>query len=212
MALSDCDTPALDEKLEATNGVFVSPLGVQVEVYKNWLYVRDEKAWQEGGGFVKHTVMQINAGDLHYKDLQFRAVRGPQNGVYAVVWATQYQDQVEGEDYKPPIVTGMVGIGVYGYYGDEWVGVEDESLKWFVDTLRKKESETLRIGDQAVETESYVLDVPDVFRELDFGKSLRFNQGDMFFAKELGVPLQASAPGEAQDSILSRAFTLMEEE
>ena len=59
MALSNWDTFAVDEKGEPTDGRFTSALGVEVEIYKNWLYVRDEQAWRDGGRFVSPTVMSM---------------------------------------------------------------------------------------------------------------------------------------------------------
>lgn len=41
MALSNWDTMSMDEKGKTLSGEFVSPLGVKVEFYKNWIYVRE---------------------------------------------------------------------------------------------------------------------------------------------------------------------------
>lgn len=148
MALSNWDTLSLNQDSEPTNGSFTSPLGVEVSVYKNWLYVRDPHAWQEGGRFIEPIVMQIEQGTLTYKDVQIVAIRGPQNGVYAVIWSTQYHDNDEDGNYVPPTVTGMIGIGVSGFEEPEdakslddvkWVGVKPESLKWFIDKLNETE-------------------------------------------------------------------------
>src|SRR5271154_4408257 len=85
MALSNWDTLAVDEKGEPCSGSFVSPLGIEIEIYKNWLYVRDAKAWVESDHcFTNDTIMQIENGKLRYKDVEITAIRGPKNGVYCV--------------------------------------------------------------------------------------------------------------------------------
>jgi len=179
MALSNWDTLAFDEKGESSTGDFTSKLGVEVEVYKNWLYVRDEKAWVDGGQFVKSTVMQIQHGEITYKDIHVVALRGPQNGVYAFVWS--------GWEHEKTL-TGMIGIGVYGYDDrGEFIGVTTDSLEWF--------KEQIKTGD---------LDVPKVLKEIDLSKGQRFNQGDAFFAQHLGEGIPATPPGEAGPTVVSQ--------
>lgn len=208
MALSNWDTMAFDEAGQPTNGVFETPLGVQVEIYKNWLYIRDAKAWREDGEYVEPTVMEIQEGRLHYLDLHVLALRGPQNGVYCVVWHTKYQEQEKGEPYRPPIVTGMVGMGVYGFRGEEWVGAEEESVRWFVGRLQKKEPEDF---DGLGTHEFYVLNVPDVFRQFDWGRGLRFNQGDAYLADRLGEETPATEVGQQQKPMLMKMLGEKEE-
>lgn len=117
MALSNWATLALnlDGKRIDTVGTEwpVSKLGVRIEIYKNWLYVSDAKAWRDGGTYVEPIVMQINHGELNYLDWHIVAVRGPQQGVF-VVATTRDGDKL----------TGFVGCGVYGYDDHRWVGVE----------------------------------------------------------------------------------------
>jgi hypothetical protein len=212
MALSNWDTMALNEKGEPSHGEFTSPCGVSVEFYKNWLYVRDAKAWQEGGGYTEPTVMEIQPGDIRYKDVHILALRGPQNGVFAVVW-TGYGDEVKG----------MAGCGVYGYEGMEWIGVTPESLTWWVAKLRGEHEETYNLSSYVTEPDgssreeklpemkSMVpdLDVPDVFRKLEWGQALRFNQGDAFFAAAAGQATPGTAPGEAQPTVMSQMIPFL---
>lgn len=117
MALSNWDTLAVDHKGESVGGSWTSPAGVTVEFYKNWLYVRHPKAWTKASSFIKPVIMQINSGDFTYLDVNIHAVRGPKNGVYAAIWTSKYQEQSKekGAPYVPPTVTGMVGIGCYGF-------------------------------------------------------------------------------------------------
>jgi hypothetical protein len=169
MSLSNWDTMAFDEKGEPTNGVFVSKLGVCVAFYKNWLYVRDEKAWEEGGAYIKPTVMHVQSGDLHYKDVGIHALRGPQNGIFAVVYS--------GYGKEAP---GMLGCGVSGYEGDDWVGVTPATIEWWAAHLEE-------------------LEVPF---EIDLKKGQRFNQGDAYFAKALGEDVPATNAGEAEKPVM----------
>lgn len=113
MALGNWAYFSLNEKSEHTSGTLHSEFGVQVETYKNWLYVGDEKAWDEKSGSAKPTVMEIHEGDLLYKDVQIVARRGPKNGIYFVACSPCY---------CPKQI--MVGIGVYGYNNSNWVGIE----------------------------------------------------------------------------------------
>jgi hypothetical protein len=210
MALSNWDTFAMDFKGNPSSGEFVSPLGVRVEVYKNWLYVKDEKAWRKGGHFVDGTVMQVTEGIIDYQDVHIAAVRGPQDGVYTVIW---------NDDYKHP-AQGIVGCGVYGYKEKEWVGVEQESVEFFQHLLQDYEvvEETLHgtthhgngttsKTSTNIKYNAYVMEtIPDEARSLDLSKGIRFNQGDMFFNENLETNLEASAPGEASEPILMQAL------
>jgi len=201
MALSNWDTLVIDETGKAINGVFKSPLGIEVEFYKNWLYIHDKKAWEEGGAFVEDTVMEVQSGCFRYKDTNVLAFRGPQNGVFAIVWNTTYE---KGKDAK---TTGMVGCGVYGYDDSgEFIGVIPETKRWFVACL--KETEVVKIegageGGKTMEYESSVLDFPEEFKKLDWEQALRFNQGDAYFAARLGHEIPATEVGKPEPTIMS---------
>lgn len=245
MALSNWDTLAVNQTGESTNGVFVSPLGVSVEFYKNWLYVRDKQGWNKGGRFVEPTVMQVEHGVLHYKDVSITAIRGPQNGVYAVVQSTVYPPHLTEDCAKckakakayrheqncPDFVDTkyfvMVGCGVYGYSGEDWVGVDDESKKFLVDWIQKSEQEEFPVPRQLVnklategdirahfaskgqrvtritEENVYIAYESHLFedhvRGVDLSKALRFNQGDAYFANKLGTDIPATEPGTAEE-------------
>lgn len=131
MALSDWDTLAVDLQGNPTNGVFVSPADVRVSIYKNWVYVDDEKAWHEGCRYDKPCIMEIQHGYVQYMDVHIMAIRGPQEGVYVVVWHENYSNNKKE-------INGMVGCGVDGFIGDKWVGVTEESKqylkKWITGT------------------------------------------------------------------------------
>lgn len=122
MALSDYDTLALDETGQPTNGVFTSPLGVTVEFYKNWLYIRDPALQKPKGGaydFARDTVMSVNSGHLHYRDVEIFAERSSdRTKVFAVVKSGhEFQEFTDkaGVTHPASVETGMVGIARLGY-------------------------------------------------------------------------------------------------
>jgi hypothetical protein len=204
MALSNWDSLSVDQAGNPTSGVFTSPLGVSVEVYKNWLYVRDEKAWV-AGAFSRPTVMEVQAGNIRYKDVHIHAVRGPRSGVYAAVHVSVYEKETDGcdkckaargkyhasdcVDRVPTHVLGMVGCGVYGYDGEEFVGVTEDCVEFLRDWLTNDD-----------------VDHPPEFRRINFGGATRHNQGDAFFASHFGEPVPATAPGAAEPTIMSQLF------
>jgi hypothetical protein len=194
MALSNWDTLAANEKGAPISGSFKSPMGVVVEIYKNWIYLHDAKAWEKGA-FTEDVVARITEGCFQYKDVSILTLRGPQEGVFVVAWS--------GAEYSKNI-QGIVGCGVYGYENSEWKGVLPETVKWFNDKLNEKEQTSLDIGDGPVYEDAYVLDVPRVFRVIELNGGLRYNQGDKYFADKLGIDVPATSPGEADKSILSR--------
>lgn len=197
MALSNWDTLALTHDGAASDGSFTSPLGIQVEFYKNWLYIRDPKGWRAGGHYLEPTVAEVTSGRLVYQDVTIEVLRGPQNGVYAVVWSGHKHDGS---------IRGIVGCGVSGYDGETWTGVLPASLAWWRERLTETERAVLEYDGERHEYDDPVLDVPDVFRKLDWSGAVRFNQGDAYFAARLGGPLPATVPGAADDPMLMRAL------
>lgn len=207
MALSNWDTSAVDLKGEPQAGCFVSPGGIRVEICKNWIYVHDAKAWREGGQFVADTIMEIVEGHIRYHDVRIRAIRGPQNGVYAVCWRENY-------DNKQLVVTGMIGCGVSGYKGEEWVGVLSESVeflqRWisnkertFTDDEIEKMLPDLDDKAKAEVREEFSFDFPEEIAAVNLDRAIRFNQGDEYFADKIGTPLNATKPGGSVKPILS---------
>jgi len=212
MALSNWDTLAVNLKGEPQSGFFVSPGGVKVEIYKNWVYIHDPEAWREKGSYVKDTIMQINHGDLHYHDVEIRAIRGPQEGIYVACWHTDYKDE-------EIIYTGMVGCGVYGFAGEEWIGVTPESVAFLQKWISYKERTWTDEGvDDMVAhlanpdidpkdwrkelQEEYTFDFPEEIAGVKLDQAIRYNQGNMYFTEKVGMPLEATKPGEPSSTIL----------
>lgn len=186
MALSNWDTLSVNETGESCAGSFVSPLGIQVEIYKNWLYVRSELMWLEGGNYVFPTIAEIREGELVIGDVHIVCRRGPQEGVYAFVWHSRYDREL-----KQSFVTLMAGCGVYGYRTDtdeaEYIGVTTGSLAFLA-----------RLTRQLVASS----DIPQDFGLIEWDKVARFNQGDQFFASTYGIDTPETAPGNADGQLL----------
>lgn len=190
MAMSNWDTLAIDLDGKSNDGCLNAPCGFGVEIYKNWLYLRHPQMWHAGCSFVAPTIIEMSHGEIKICNTTIIAKRGDtKQSVMVAAFHTAYAEQVKGETYKPPTYTGMVGIGCYGYKGDEWVGVEraevDELASWL---------EALRADHDLP------MAPPDVYA------ASRFNQGDAYFAERTGVGalLQATAPGEAHPTIMSQ--------
>ena len=214
MALSNWDTMAFALDGQPIAGTFTSPSGVVVSVYKNWIYVEDDKAWTEGSGYSHPVVLEVQEGRLTYKDVDMVAIRGPQTGVF--VFAASHPIGPDGKrDHKTDI--GMLGIGVYGYDDrGEFVGVTQETLDW----LRAKLSEKVKVDTSGWDPAlmamealdplyEHVLDVPEGFRSIDLGVGQRFNQGDAYFAGKLGTLVPATSPGEPAPTVMSRIIADM---
>lgn len=215
MALSNWDTLAVDLNGEPQAGFFVSPGGVKVEIYKNWIYVHDAKAWREGGSFSKDTIMEISHGEIQYHDVEIRAVHGPQQGVYVVCWH-------RGKDGH----TGMIGCGVCGFDKEDWVGVKPESVgflqNWISNKERMWEDEEVaemvkHLNNPDIDPkdweqelrETYVFDFPEDIAGVKLTQGVRYNQGDMYFTEKVGMPLDATKPGKSEEPTITKLIDQM---
>lgn len=216
MALSNWDTMAVDLNGKPCVGSFQSPQGVTVQFYKNWLYIGDEKAWVDGRSYVRPTIAQVNSGDLCYGDVSIRSVRGPQDGIYAVITSGYGEEEI-----------GIIGCGVYGFEGEEWVGVKKESVEFLrgflnqADSLTREEAleEVKRFGEAISDVEQAVeiwmrpsYEFSEKVRAVSFDGALRFNQGDAYFAGHAGEDTPASVPGEAEKPVLLQMLDKKNEE
>lgn len=209
MALSDFDLLAVNEKGKPINGVHMSPLGVIVEIYKNWIYIKDPKAWRKESGWTKPTIMKIDNGSFFYLDVYGVVLRGPQGGAFVVVWHLDKRNRPHG----------MIGCGTRAYIEDRrhryrFTGVTKKSLNWFRQELKKKRKlwwthnawskRRHKFVDSYGFTMEYVHYIPDCFREIDFAQALRVNQGDQFFTDAAGGKLSAATPiGKQRPTIAS---------
>lgn len=198
MALSNWDTFVVDEQGKPCRGRLVSFAGVEVEFYKNWLYIRDEKAWDEKDGWAKPYVAEIQQGEVHYKDVQITAIRGPKNGVYAVIESTgNYPTEEERKAGKKPDRRILIGVACYGFGdNDEWVGVQPADIAFLKEWVH------------GLAEDSFPRFVDEV-RAIPLDAGLRFNQGDAFFADHLGDDIPATKPGEAETPVMGRICAAM---
>lgn len=119
MALGNWADVAFDLEGKPRAGVFRAPTGLRIEIYKNWVYVKR-------GGSV---IMETASCDLNVRMVDAcsttRLVASRTNGVLFV--AVLHADYSAAG--QPTAFSGMVGLGCYGYEGDEWVGVREQQLE-----------------------------------------------------------------------------------
>lgn len=185
MALSNWDTCALNTEGKPCNGV----LSIQHEdgsaahviFYKNWLYIRDEGMWADGRSYTKPTIAEVWDGHINIANFDIYAKRGSQNSILAYVstgWRHKNTFQC------------MVGVGCYGFAGEEFVGVLPKTYQELLTFLHElKEDSVLAEED---------------WQTYASAKPLRFNQGDGYFANNLDDDNlnQPTILGEAHTPIL----------
>lgn len=115
MAVGDYDAMSIGfGELENKNrSCITSPLGIEAEIYKTWVYIRDEKAWQDGGMFVHPTVMEIRQGEILYKDLRIEIEKDEDHVIYCKI-QYGYEHRKDKEPYG-----GIYGVGMYGEVENE---------------------------------------------------------------------------------------------
>jgi hypothetical protein len=192
MALSNWDTFAIDHRGNPCKGEFISPDGIKVRIYKNWLYLSDNSWGKIGERYVRPYSMEIFDSRLAVKDTRLVSlfVRG---SIYVAVWSG-YENVTDNDEDS---LKGMVGIGSSGYSNDKYVGISDKQLI----RLRKFLNESTTVCE---------ITIPTIFKDIDFSKGKRFNQGDMFFHEAIGLEKQCSEIGSAEEPILSKIFRKIE--
>jgi len=125
MALGNWDTFAIDINGKHV-GSFISPLGVRVIFYKNWLEVKDTSSGFSNESSTRDVIIIVNEGKISYRDVEINAIRGPQEGIYAVV----HSGYTHNGTFQ-----GMIGCGVYGY-GDKEDGLDEDGYAPFVGVRR----------------------------------------------------------------------------
>lgn len=163
MALSSWDTLAFTIGGPSV-ATLTTPMGVTVEIYKNWLYVRDPESWRTGATHRTPVVMQAERGDFVYQDLWVDSVRGPQCGVFMVAGYGNRMDPKHA----------LAGCGVYGWAsggGEKYIGVSQESVEF----LHEHVIQTLGADDPLATAATW--DAP-----------LRYCQGDAAAATGTSIP------------------------
>lgn len=204
MAISNWDTFGITEEGKFASE-FKSKLGFTIELYKNSLHIHDTKAWEEKGGFSKPIVLVVEEGNFQYKDVTIVAKRGPQNGIFVII--------TTGWGFDSSLKF-LIGCGVYGYKGDDFVGVDDESMKFLQDWLNTHSIKTRKaIADeydmtlnedqiQFLMEPNYLFDKK--LRAVDLSQGQRLNPGDAFFNQHFGTDVQPTDVGEAEEPVLTK--------
>lgn len=120
MARSNWATLAMHSRWGLVDGRFEHDAGFIVEIYKSKVHVYDEYAFREGHGFRGDLVMRIEDGGCRYFDVHIDTWKPVSNEVYVALKQGYRHD----DSYS-----GFAGCGVYGYDGDEWVGVREHQLE-----------------------------------------------------------------------------------
>lgn len=122
MALSNWDTLAINNDGKSCDGSCRNDL-IEIEIYKNFAYIRSPKMWQESGGFTKPTIMQIIQGNIDIGGMGIIAKRdNSQNSIFVFADYSYY----EGKEKQPKY---FAGIGCSAYYTRvkeylEWKGLD----------------------------------------------------------------------------------------
>ena len=171
MSLSNWSTLAWDKDGKSA-GSKLEAEGVSVEIYKNWLYIRDENSWNEEFRYAKPTIMEMSEGQITYHGFSIIAGRGSNGELFVVV---EYNNRDHTEKSQ------LIGIASYGYDEDNYVGVTDKTKEEFFDWIKTSREDWW-----------FPINV-DLDNIKDCGQ---FNQGDAFFAKELGfkIPINTGKP------------------
>lgn len=231
MALSNWDTLAINGKGESSIGECTFSSGTNIEIYKNWCYISNEKMWVEGGGFTSPVIAQFIQGEINIGGVQIKAARNRQDAIFlfaskgyretleifAGIGCSGYADRME-EYLELKNINIHEGEGFWGecWSGDKtyltfhsegkelerievekgfdlnpWVGVEKETLDNFKNWLSSLFSE-------------YDKEEQKWLSSIKWDELLRFNQGDMFFAENLGIELPASEVGTSEEPVMTQ--------
>ena len=183
MALSNWDIMAWDTEGKSCVG-FLEKNGVRIEIYKNWVYIYDKEYLSgDKSNLLKdynRPVMTLYKGFFDYKGFKIHAVRNEsQNGIYIAVSHTDW-DEVDDEG-KNGKKTYFFGIGCYGYSddNDDWIGVTPETFEEFIEWIGRLPCEDF--SSMYCQDEKYKRIVDNIKQN-----PYRYNQGDAFFAVEIG--------------------------
>lgn len=172
--LSEYDSLCVDEFSRPMAGVTnPSPLGVQVELHRSWLQVRDKVAYRVDSGLPRPIVATIPEGEITYLDTVILAVRGPRDGVYFACWS----DVAGG-------ICGMVGLACTGRLDGVYRGVLADQVQHLAGLVALWGASG-RIPDQLARVSLK-------------GNVLRYCQGDLYIAENAGFPVPVTPVGAAE--------------
>lgn len=134
MALGNWDSYAVTHDGRKVHR-WASPSGVEIEPYKSEVYIRTEINGRVGTIVVNSCKLRINGTSIYVR-------RGDPELSSSVLFVAEHLafPNAHHRDFTPEI-SGVAGVGCYGYDGDRWVGVTEahrEDLRRFVAELRDK--------------------------------------------------------------------------
>lgn len=132
MALGNWDSDAILIAGEKKDGYKYSAQTNKFSIclYKNWIYLYSVNEGQ-------HIAFgEVHEGKINIDGIFIYAVRGPQNGIYAII----EHGFAKREDHYV-----ILWAGVYGYNDDVWVGINDESRKFIDDLISKYKENRISI-------------------------------------------------------------------
>jgi hypothetical protein len=182
--------------------------------------------------YIEPTIAELWFGDLSISGLTIRAIRGPQNSVFVFVRynegkKTKYRTRVAGgigavgfTDVRPGV---LKRAGIKNPNLEEWVSgssyVTGDKPRHMVSRITKSgfikniyhNSHSRYVGVTRATKEAFfawakkeVENSPEGLAWLDKAKknSLRFNQGDAYFAKALKKSIPATKVGKAKGTVM----------
>lgn len=171
---------------ELTEGEFSDEqLGYSIEVYKSWIYLRDAQAHRgDETPYDPDVVMKINeTSKFKYQRMEIDVWTPVSNEVYVVARTGYYHNDND--------VRTFVGCGVYGYEGENWVGVTEEHLQ----RLQKHLSESTVVRN---------VEIPD--------NPASYNKGDLKILRQSGNDGEVDELYDSDENpIIEQAFSEDEE-
>ncbi len=240
MELSDWDSLSFGPDGNSGSGIFIIDEW-NLEIYKNWVYVRTPETIKNNGGFVNNTICHLTEGVLQLGPFIIFVKRGSrQDSVFVFAYCHKYNQELKESNYQ-----FFAGIGCCGYKTflesikdlkieieikkeDRWFetsrwdgnnsiyyyenqkgeriiianndkeynefmnnrfcGVQNETYQEFIEWL------TVDVKEFMYNNENYNVWLNKIIE----AKPQRFNQGDMFFAVNLGTDLQETEIEQAE--------------
>ena len=156
--------------------------------------------WQPNhSNYCDPVIAEISEGHVALCGFKIQAIRGPQDAVFVYAETNKFLR-------NKSVVERFGGIGCYGYkkgpydYSEGWAGVEKATVKEFFAWLDKISGRGDRFGDEAM---------CEWVKLCKKARPLRYNQGNMYFASRVGLPLEATPPGKPGAPMLSKITTKM---
>ncbi len=177
--LSEYDALCVDEFSRSATGITnPSAMGVQIELFRSWLQMRDVNSYRAASGLPRPVVATIPEGEITFQDVIVVATRGPRDGVYFAGWFDE-----------PGGISGIVGVGLSGRVDGQYVGVLATDVAYLADLLT---------------TWGKAGRIPDRLARVRFESALRYCQGDLFIAESAGFPTPVTAVGCAETPLAYR--------